>query len=99
MSDVTFRLNGASFRPIECQFAAQALKPGDVLDLESEPDNLHDPNAIKILKDSLHLGYVNRESCVDVRNALESNPALTAVVVSRIGKNSALVQLRETVAS
>ena len=41
--------------------------------LEEEPTNKHDPNAIKILIDGCHVGYVPAEFCVMVKKAIANN--------------------------
>lgn len=58
MAHITFPLVGASFRPIEAQLAVRDLVPGDDLELEAEPTNQYDPNAIRVIFDGLHIGYV-----------------------------------------
>ena len=39
-------------------------------ELVPEPDNPHDPNAIKVMLDGRHVGYVPAEECADVRPLL-----------------------------
>lgn len=40
--------------------------------LVPEPDNPHDPNAIKVLVNGVHIGYVKAGSCSHVKNLLAS---------------------------
>lgn len=41
-------------------------------ELVPEPDNPHDPNAIKVMADGVHIGYVKAGSCSHVKNLLAS---------------------------
>lgn len=41
-------------------------------ELIPEPDNPHDPNAIKVLVNGVHIGYVKAGSCSHVKNLLGS---------------------------
>lgn len=48
------------------------------VELVPEPDNPHDPNAIKVVVDGQHIGYIKKGSCAHVRNLLE-NDAIKAM--------------------
>lgn len=93
---ILFRLNGATFRPAECQTIVAALQPGNFLTLEPEPSNPYDPNAVKIIFGlGAHIGYVSKEACEDVLAVIASDsPNLECRVVSKIGLKSALCELR-----
>lgn len=56
---------GVKFRPGAADHLA-TLEPGAEFTLEPEPANRHDPNAVKILHDGMHLGYVPRDLSADV---------------------------------
>ncbi len=43
------------------------------VELVEEPDNPHDPNAIKVIIDGVHVGYIKRGSCTHVKNLINSN--------------------------
>lgn len=43
------------------------------IELIEEPDNPHDPNAIKVVIDDVLVGYIKKNSCSRVRNLLHSN--------------------------
>lgn len=45
------------------ELSTGSVKIGDVLKYEKEPGNVHDPNAVKILKGNLHLGYLKKVHC------------------------------------
>lgn len=42
-------------------------------DIEPEPTNLYDPNAIKVLADGVHIGYIKAGSCKHLLNAIRDN--------------------------
>lgn len=46
----------------------------DVLKVEltEEPDNPHDPNAVKVLVDGFHVGYIKKGSCTHIKKLLHS---------------------------
>lgn len=46
-----------------------SFSPDSVV-LEEEPDNEHDPNAIKVLIDNVHVGYIKKENCLHVKNLI-----------------------------
>lgn len=50
----------------------EGLKPFEILDCDliPEPENEHDPNAIKVVVNGKHIGYVPSEMCIEVRNLL-----------------------------
>lgn len=45
----------------------------DSVELEPEPTNPEDPNAIKVLVDGEHVGYIKRGSCTHIRKLLDNN--------------------------
>lgn len=47
-----------------------ALSIEDEVILEPEPDNQHDPNAVKVVRDKRVIGYINRFQCLGVKNAI-----------------------------
>lgn len=47
-------LAGLSYNPLR----NDALKEGDLLDWDLEPENEHDPKAVRVLKDGTKIGYV-----------------------------------------
>lgn len=49
---------GAQFRPSEAKDLIRSLTIGDEVQLEREPDNAYDEWAIKVLKDGVHIGYI-----------------------------------------
>lgn len=43
------------------------------VELVPEPENPHDPKAIKVVVDGLHVGYIKAGSCGHIRKLLESD--------------------------
>lgn len=48
---------------------SSVLESGTIT-LETEDDNQYDKNAVKVLVDGTHVGYVARENCLTVRKHL-----------------------------
>ena len=44
--------------------------------LEEEPENVHDSNAVKVVIDKVHVGYIKSGSCSHVKNLLKSSKLL-----------------------
>ena len=42
------------------------------VELVPEPDNPHDPNAIKVVTDGIHIGYIRAKDCEEVKGLLDS---------------------------
>lgn len=42
-------------------------------ELIPEPDNPHDPNAVKVIVDNVHVGYIKSGSCRHILNLLKNN--------------------------
>lgn len=77
-----FAVKGLFFRSPEDQEAARTLQVGDSLNMEPEPDNPKDPNAIKVtMMDGHHIGYVDRSSAKYVNDNLSR---LVKFVVSKV---------------
>lgn len=62
------------------------------VELIEEPDNPHDPNAIKVVIDGVHVGYIKSGSCSRVRNLLRSGKAIS-VEADIYGGNYKLLSL------
>lgn len=52
------RLVGTYYRGQDTVNLLKALPEGTVVSFKHEPDNQHDPNAVKVMYDGIHLGYV-----------------------------------------
>lgn len=99
MDEIVFALVGTSFRSKAAQLLATALSPRDHISLEAEPDNPYDKNAIKILGPmGVHIGYVNKEACLDVLELLQNSPHYTCRVRAKLSPMSAICELIPTTA-
>jgi hypothetical protein len=43
------------------------------VELMPEPSNEHDPNAIKVVVDGVHIGYIKKGSCAHIRNLMAND--------------------------
>lgn len=55
--------------------------------LELEDNNIYDENAVKVLVDGEHVGYVSKHECINVRDYFDS---ITGVECLEIFPNSAI---------
>jgi hypothetical protein len=61
---------------------SDAVQPGAELRLERDPENEHDPNAVKVLlADGRQLGWVPRELAFDLAPKLDAREQWSAVVL------------------
>src|SRR6266545_1711498 len=69
----TFFVHGLRHRGVEAEQEARRLAPGDPLVLKPEPENPHDPLALRVLTTlrGTHLGFVPRYLCEDVHSLQE----------------------------
>ena len=58
-----------------------------------EPDNPHDPGAIKVLADGDHVGYIKKGSCAQVRNLINGGKIKKATVLIRGGNYKCVTSL------
>ena len=76
---VTFNVAGISFCPGNCAtLVGLPHKQPRVVKLKPEHDNLHDPHAIAVMVNDLHIGYVPKELTgrVRSRHSLATPPQL-----------------------
>jgi HIRAN domain len=98
MNEVIFTLVGASYRPAASQLLVVSLSPADHVYLEPEPSNKFDKNAVKVLTTmGVHIGYVNKDSCLDVLEFLQNNPNYLCRVRAKVGSMSAVCELTSDV--
>ena len=76
----------AGFRYGEGAEAWPLLQPGDMLDLVREPDNPHDPNAVRVEWRGRRLGYVPRRQNAAIAWGLQRGTPLRARV-SRLAEH------------
>lgn len=58
--------------------------------LQPEPDNKHDPNAIKVLVRGIHVGYIGRTDCPAIKTMLD-NGRIRRVQASIRGGDSRMI--------
>jgi hypothetical protein len=70
----TFFAHGLRHLGVEAEEEARHLAPGEPLVLKAEPENPHDPRALRILTTlrGTHLGFVPRYLCEDVHRLQEA---------------------------
>lgn len=63
----------------------------DKVELVEEPDNPHDTNAIKVIIDNVHVGYIKRGSCSHIKKLINRDmiQSITAIITG--GKYKRLV--------
>jgi hypothetical protein len=92
-----FFVHGLRHRGLQAEEEALRLRPGDPLVLQPDPENPHDPNALRVLTTvrGIHLGFVPRYLCSDVHALQEVSGAHQVVVrVRRINPPPAPAQFR-----
>jgi len=79
----------AGFRYHEAPLLFPELRPGDRLDLVREPDNRHDPNAVRVDWRGRSLGYVPRRENAALAWVMDSGETVSArISVLRQHRNS-----------
>lgn len=58
----------------------------NTVELVEEPENAYDPNAIKVIVDGVHIGYIKRGSCAHVKQLLHSGKITKISAEIRGGK-------------
>jgi len=84
MLEVELNAAGVFFR-IEAYQKAD-LKVGDTLELEREPNNPHDPNAVRILRNGTHIGYIPGKESKRFAELLDSRIRVSATVTQTWSK-------------
>ena len=64
----------------------------DSVELIEEPDNPKDPNAIKVVIDDVHVGYIKKGSCAHIKKLMKSNTILKIIPDIHGGKYKYLVE-------
>lgn len=73
METLLFNVNGTKFLSKKIiKVVAEDVKSGDILELEREPSNKHDPFAVKVFYDDQFIGYVEREFSEEVSKLIDS---------------------------
>lgn len=74
---------GVTFRPPEAKEIVKSLTPsdGEKLSLEAEPTNEYDSNAVKVMCEGMHIGYLARGNNTEVFYALQRDEELNIEIV------------------
>ena len=59
-------LAGVAYRSKEARAIADALAEGDELTLELEPSNEHDPDAVAVFREGVHIGYITSYHATEI---------------------------------
>jgi hypothetical protein len=68
---LAFEVAGVRYR--QEAFETAQVKKGDVVELQPEPTNKFDANAIKVVKDGHHIGYIPKMFTADVHSLIEQS--------------------------
>ena len=69
--EILFELVGMRFRGQLAVEAVNLLKTGDTIQLQREPDNKFDPNAIKVLLRGVFVAYVARSAAGQIATHMD----------------------------
>lgn len=80
-------LVGVNFRPAEAREIVKNCQTGHVFDLEAEPSNPYDVNAVKVIdpETGAFVGYLSRESNAETAAHLAEGGRARATIVSFLG--------------
>lgn len=73
------RVAGTSFR----QGAVRQVEEGDEVQFETDPENQHDNNAVKVLSGDRWLGFVPRDQAESLKVALEGGCKIKAKIAGK----------------
>jgi hypothetical protein len=95
----TFFVHGLRHRGPSAEEEVRRLRPGDILALESEPENPHDPRALRIhrihtLVRGVQIGFLPRYLCQDVHALLSAAGERAQVRVQRVNPPPTPAQFR-----
>lgn len=82
MPTIQCTLAGANFRPAEARDRCKALRIGDELELEADPENPYDPNAVKVLADEHFIGFIPKADNGPIVAALNRGEEIRVSVVA-----------------
>lgn len=60
---------------------AELIKVGDQLDLQRQPNNPHDPNAIIVMWHNNKIGYIPRALAQDINRQLTAGMSIDATII------------------
>lgn len=83
MGALLFSVNGIMHRPKKIvKMVAEDVDTDDVLELEREPTNEYDSDAVKVFFDGEWIGYVEREASEEIAKIIESGVDYECKVIS-----------------
>lgn len=87
MDQIFSTLVGVNFRPPEARALVKFCQTGHVFDLEAEPTNPYDANAVKVIDPETghFVGYLSRESNAETAEHLSNGGRAQATIVSFLG--------------
>ena len=88
-------LVGSNFRPAECREIVKTLEEGTVLVLERDPQNQYDSNAIKVMYEGNHLGFIPKSDNEALANEMDHGKEFTCVMQDRISYRDITLLIEE----
>lgn len=77
-----FTMVGAGFRPVEARDIVKQLSIGAPVTLVADPDNPYDSNAVQVVVDDVHIGFVPKEENGVLAMVLRGGQTLEAEVIA-----------------
>lgn len=74
---------GVHFRPAEAKALHNALQIGENVDLVAEPNNKYDPNAVMVMSEGEHIGYVARVNNYEIADYLNDGGKEAVATINR----------------
>lgn len=81
MSTFQCTLAGANFRPVEAREVCKSLGIGETLELEADPENQYDSNAVKVIAYGEFIGFIPKSDNAPVAAALDRGEEILVEVV------------------
>lgn len=86
-----FQVVGCNYRGGD--FRRAEVQQADELSLQPEPGNPHDANAIKVMKQGIHIGYIPRSFNVELLSWMKRSEYTGKVVVTSAWPNGCEVAI------
>lgn len=98
MTSYNAQLVGVNFRDQRAKETVKALEVGNILQLEREPDNPYDPNAIRVVvpdhdENDNFLGFIERGMAAILAPEMDDGSKFTATVNTRLSPLSVLLYI------
>lgn len=79
---ITTSLVGASFRPSEARDALRRTTIGDRLSLEPDPENEYDSEAVRVMVEGHHAGFIAKKDNSPISKRLLSGDEVFAEIIA-----------------